>query len=107
MFNPIAHNTPFFALAFASLVRVVVLVVRLVFSLLSVVNDAPRALRDGLGILHAIEFVGRLVDRPLGWLFDLRRFVRGGHHPTPSTVGNGCMLPTVRGPSPPRGRQRT
>jgi hypothetical protein len=70
--------------SFATLVRVVVLVVSLIFKLFSLAYELPSALQDHIGIADVIQFGGRLVDRPAGWILNVRIFVRVGHRANPS-----------------------
>src|SRR5215208_2095541 len=72
--------------SFATLVRVVILVVPLIFKLFSLADQLPSALYDHVGIVHVVQFGGRLVNRPAGWILNVRTFVRVGHRATPSTI---------------------
>src|SRR5829696_6823663 len=80
---------PSVASCFATLIGVVVLVVPLFFSLLSVVDQLPRPLLDGRGVVHAVEFVGRLVNRPIRRPLDVGTLVWRGHD---STIPAGGSL---------------
>jgi hypothetical protein len=68
---------------FATLVRVVVLVVPLVFKLFSLAYELPSARDEHIGIVHVVQFGGRLINSPASRTFNVRIFVRVGHSATP------------------------
>jgi hypothetical protein len=72
--------------SFAALIRVVILVVPLIFTLFSFAHELQSALRYRTRIVHVVHIGGGLVNRPSGWILSVRILVWVGHKATPSAL---------------------